>query len=173
VLNGFVTSVDERRRLVTYKEWNDLVQESFEKCYYVPWGKLILAYFGRLLRPESSDPANDSKYTLNSSLVNHRGIYKDVFGSGVGREWSDYQFRPNFPIAMSLAPELFDPQHALGALRMAEKTLHGPLGMKTLDPSDLQYRPNYENSNDSTDRAVAKGLNYHNVTVPFHFLFVG
>jgi hypothetical protein len=47
VLNGVVTTVNGRRRLVTYKEWNDLVQESFEKCYYVPWGKLIFAYLWR------------------------------------------------------------------------------------------------------------------------------
>ena len=28
-----------RKRLVTYKEWNDLIQASFEKCYYVPRGR--------------------------------------------------------------------------------------------------------------------------------------
>lgn len=31
--------VDGKRRLVTYKEWNDLIQESFEKSYYVPLGE--------------------------------------------------------------------------------------------------------------------------------------
>ncbi|KAJ3752145.1 glycoside hydrolase family 13 protein [Lentinula raphanica] len=142
---GVQATVDGEKRLVTYGEWANLIQASFEKCYYVPF-----------------DPAEDSNYNLNPKLVNRRGIYKDVYGSGAGREWSDYQFRPNFPIAMTVAPELFDPHHGLQALQLADKVLRSPLGMKTLDPSDMQYRPIYDNSNDSTDAAIAKGLNYHN-----------
>ena len=65
---------------------------------------------------------------------------------------------------MALAPEIFDEEHALGALQLADQVLRGPLGMKTLDPEDLQYRPAYENSNDSSDFAIAKGRNYHNVS---------
>ncbi len=110
------------------------------------------------------DPSEDTKYNVNASLVNRRGIYKDVYGSGAGREWSDYQFRPNFPIAMTVAPELFDPEHALGALKLADQYLRGPLGMKTLDAIDLQYRPYYDNANDGTDASIAKGWNYHNVS---------
>jgi len=64
---------------------------------------------------------------------------------------------------MTVAPELFDGQHALGALKLADKVLRAPLGMKTLDPVDLQYRPIYDNSIDSTDAATAKGRNYHQV----------
>lgn len=30
--------VNGEKRLVTYKEWNELIQVSFEKCYYVPTG---------------------------------------------------------------------------------------------------------------------------------------
>ena len=62
---------------------------------------------------------------------------------------------------MTVAPELFEPEHALGALRLADQILRSPLGMKTLDPSDSQYRGNYDNSNDSSDPSIAKGRNYH------------
>lgn len=96
-------------------------------------------------------------------MVNRRGIYKDVYGSCSEREWADYQLRPNFPIAMAVAPELFDDAHALDALKTTDRLLRSSLGMKTLDPSDLQYRPIYDNSNDSADSLVAKGWNYHNV----------
>ena len=65
---------------------------------------------------------------------------------------------------MTVAPELFNEEHALGALKLADKVLLGPLGVATLDPADLQYRPYYDNANDGTDAAIAKGLNYHNVS---------
>ena len=59
---------------MTYKEWADLIQASFEKCYYVP-----------------ADPAEDSKFNITPAMVNRRGIYKDVYGTPKDREWSDYQ----------------------------------------------------------------------------------
>ncbi|KAF8584023.1 glycoside hydrolase family 133 protein [Ramaria rubella] len=142
---GVQTNINDQYRLVTYKEWNDLIQSAFERNYYIP-----------------HDPAEDINYVVHSALVNRRGIYKDVFGSGQDHEWADYQLRPNFPIAMAVAPELFHPQHALTALKIVDKVLRSPLGMKTLDPSDLQYRGDYDNSNDSNDPSIAKGLNYHN-----------
>ncbi|KAG2039901.1 glycoside hydrolase family 13 protein [Suillus americanus] len=142
---GVEATIDGKNTFVTYKAWGDLIQQSFERCYYVPL-----------------NAGDDSRYDVDPAIINRRGIYKDVYGSGPGREWSDYQFRPNFPIAMTVAPELFHAQHALQALRLADQVLRSPLGMKTLDPRDMQYRPQYDNSNDTTDRCVAKGLNYHN-----------
>lgn len=112
---------------------------------------------------EQSDPAEDVDYAINSSIVNRRGIYKDVYGTPKEREWSDYQLRCNYPIAMTVAPHLFNPDHAIIALKSADELLKSPLGMKTLDPGDAQYRGNYDNQNDSHDASVAKGLNYHNV----------
>ncbi|KAH8116274.1 glycoside hydrolase family 13 protein [Phellopilus nigrolimitatus] len=141
---GVQAEVEGRRQLVTYRAWAGLIKTNFETYYHVP-----------------ADPADDAKYHVNPDLINRRGIYKDVYGSGEGREWSGYQMRCNFPIAMVVAPELFDAEHALKALKLANETIRSPLGMKTLDPIDSQYRPNYDNSNDSDDPSIAKGLNYH------------
>ncbi|KAG9018392.1 hypothetical protein FRB93_000095 [Tulasnella sp. JGI-2019a] len=141
---GVEAEIDGKIQLVTYKQWNDLIQASFEKHFYVPL-----------------DPADDPEYAVNTAMINRRGIYKDVYGTPKDREWSDYQLRCNFPIAMIVAPEMFDPKHGLGALKIADEVLKAPLGMKTLDPKDGQFRGDYDNSNDSDDRSVAKGWNYH------------
>lgn len=139
---GVEATIKGQKRTVTYKEWADLLQANFEKYYFVP-----------------TNPNDDVNYAINSTLVSRRGVYKDVYGTPKDREYSDYQLRPNFPVAMSVAPELFDAKHALGALHIAHQALLGPLGMKTLDPKDHAYRPNYDNSNDGDDMSVAKGWN--------------
>jgi glycogen debranching enzyme len=105
------------------------------------------------------DELEDPKYEVDRSVVKRRGIYKDLYRSAESR-W-DHQFRPNFAIAMVVAPELFDPDHALECLALADKILRGPSGMRTLDPEDEDYRPYYINSDDSNDFRVAKGRNYH------------
>jgi len=62
---------------------------------------------------------------------------------------------------MAVAPELFTPKLALDALAIAEANIVGPLGVKTLDRADPDYRGFYDNANDSNDIHVAKGRNYH------------
>ncbi|GAA5992110.1 hypothetical protein JCM11641_003527, partial [Rhodosporidiobolus odoratus] len=141
---GVKATIDGKERLVAYKEWADLIQASFERLYYVP-----------------ADPSLDSDYQINPSLVARRGIYKDVYGTPAERARADYQLRGNFPIAMTVAPELFTPKYALDALAVLEANLVGPLGVKTLDPADQDYRGYYDNANDSWDKHVAKGWNYH------------
>jgi glycogen debranching enzyme len=130
------------KKAISFKAWAELIKANFERTFYVP-----------------RTPAEDADYDVNSSLINRRGIYKDLYRSG--KEYEDYQLRPNFPVAMTVAPELFDPEHALYALEMADKVLRGPQGMKTLDPSDYNYRGYYINSEDSTDFHTSKGRNYH------------
>ncbi|KAF3762761.1 family 13 glycoside hydrolase, partial [Cryphonectria parasitica EP155] len=135
-----VTKAD--KSTISFKEWADLIKANFERCYYVP------------LSAEA-----DKDYDVNSSIVNRRGIYKDLYRSG--KEYEDYQLRANFPISMTVAPSLFDMQHAIDALILTDKVLRGPTGMATLDPADLNYRPYYINSEDSEDFATSKGRNYH------------
>lgn len=127
---------------ITFREWNELMQNNFEKCFYIPL-----------------DESEDVNYKVDPNIVNRRGIYKDLYKSG--KPYEDYQLRPNFAIALTVAPELFDDSHALTSLKNADLILRGPLGMRTLDPSDLNYRPYYINSEDSTDFATSKGRNYH------------
>ncbi|RDW77130.1 putative glycogen debranching enzyme [Coleophoma cylindrospora] len=128
--------------VITFENWAAKIKENFERCYYVP-----------------QHPSEDKNYDVNPAVVNRRGIYKDLYRSG--KEYEDYQLRPNFPIAMTVAPAIFNQEHALGALSLADKTIRGPTGMATLDPSDMNYRPYYNNSEDSTDFATSKGRNYH------------
>ncbi|POR38098.1 Glycogen debranching enzyme [Tolypocladium paradoxum] len=127
---------------VSFADWARRIKDNFERCYYVPLS-----------------PKDDSKYDVESRMVSRRGIYKDLYKSG--KEYEDYQFRANFPIAMTVAPSLFDPDHAMHALCLADTVLRGPTGMATLDPADLNYRPYYRNSEDSDDFATSKGRNYH------------
>ncbi len=79
--------------------------------------------------------------------------------------YTNYQLRPNFLIAMAMAPQLFDNVRALHALEIAEKYLlvKNGLGVRTLDPDDKNYNGDYINSDDSSNFNTAHGFNYHNV----------
>ncbi|CAG2116623.1 unnamed protein product [Medioppia subpectinata] len=119
----------------SFKEWSLKIKDNFEKYFHI-----------------SAD--SDDK------LINRRLIYKDTFGATI--EWMDYQLRPNFLVAMAVAPELFHRNNAIEALKIVREVLIGPLGVKTLDPRDLKYCGDYDNSNDSDNRELAHGANYHN-----------
>lgn len=134
--------IDEKPVRVTFQDWNDLLQRNFEKCYYVP-----------------ATATEDTGYDVDPRVLNRRGIYKDLYRSG--KPYEDYQLRAQVPMAMTVAPELFDVDHALSHLAVADKAIRGPLGIATLDPSDNNYRPYYNNSEDSTDFHTSKGRNYH------------
>ncbi|XP_063282212.1 glycogen debranching enzyme [Pelobates fuscus] len=126
--------------MLTFSEWNQQIQDHFEKLFYV-----------------SDNPSDPNEQ--RPDLVHKREIYKDSYGAS--SPWCDYQLRPNFPIAMVVAPELFTPQKAWKALEVVEKKLLGPLGMKTLDPDDMVYCGVYDNNLDNDNYNRAKGFNYH------------
>jgi glycogen debranching enzyme len=128
-------------QMISYKQWAELIKQNFEKYFFI-------------------DPSPTSTKDEHPNLINRRGIYKDTLNSKA--LWTDYQLRPNFPIALAVAPELCKPENMWKALEVVENVLLGPLGIKTLDPSDYNYNPNYFNDDDSDDFKRAKGFNYHN-----------
>ena len=79
-----------KEELLTFKEWAQKIKDNFEKCFWVP-----------------QEAKDDDNYDINKQFVHRRGIYKDVYRSTC--QYADYQLRPNVCIAMSYAPELFDP----------------------------------------------------------------
>ncbi|CAH7670497.1 amylo-1,6-glucosidase [Phakopsora pachyrhizi] len=141
---GVEATIGGKKAQVSYEEWAELIKKNFERCYWIP-----------------EDSKEDSEFVIDPGLITRRGIYKDVFGTPQERAHADYQLRPNFPIAMAVAPQLFSSSKALSALLTARENLMGPLGMRTLDPMESDYRPYYDNANDSDDWHVAKGRNYH------------
>lgn len=126
----------------SYEKWSERIKMNFEKHFYVPL---------------SID--KDPDYIIQKNIVHRRGIYKDSYGST--HKWTDYQLRPNLCIAMVVAPELFSESKAIRVMNLVEKVLLGPLGLKTLDHHDKQYRPYYDSGNWSNDYFVANGFNYH------------
>lgn len=131
---------DGKQLSVSYEDWDRKIQKNFEKWFYV-----------------SQDP--DDPAEKHPELVHKRGIYKD--SCGASSPWCDYQLRPNFTIAMVVAPELFTVEKAWEALNVAQEKLLGPLGMKTLDPDDMVYCGVYDNSLDNDNYNISRGFNYH------------
>ncbi|CAN3356215.1 glycogen debranching enzyme [Diutina catenulata] len=127
---------------VKLDQWEKLVQDNFDKCFFIP-----------------VDPAEDGNHVIDAKIVNRRGIYKDLFKTG--KPYEDYQLRCNVPIAMCAAPELFPKEHAKSHLDIADSVLRDHAGVATLDPSDWNYEPYYDNSEDSDNFKTAKGRSYH------------
>ncbi|CAH1775348.1 unnamed protein product [Owenia fusiformis] len=125
---------------ITFNKWSENIKENFEKKFWI-----------------DTEPVAEKE--PRPDLINRRGIYKDSFGAS--QFWADFQLRCNFPIAMVVAPQLFTAENAWIALTTAETELLGPLGMKTLDPTDWAYDGNYDNGDDSSNKGRARGFNYH------------
>ncbi|CAB3994720.1 Glycogen debranching enzyme, partial [Paramuricea clavata] len=125
----------------SYSEWEKKIQNAFEEKFWIS---------------EEPDLKIEGEET---GLIHKRGIYKDCYKATY--RFTDYQLRPNFPLAMAVAPEMFSPKNAWTALEMIRKRLLGPLGIGTLDPDDWAYDGVYDNSQDSDNYKNARGFNYH------------
>ncbi len=83
------------------EEWANKIRENFHQNFFV----------------------SRDKFDRRPDLINKTGIYKDTVGSKL--PWTDYQLRPNFPIAMAVAPDLFPVEHAWKALQIVKDKLLG------------------------------------------------
>lgn len=101
----------------TWNEWALKIFQNFEIYFWVPLDRELAK----------------KKFSKEAKLVNLTGIYKDCVGSF--RKFSDFQLRPNFLIALTVAPKLFTPKNAQTSLKNAITHLQAPLGIKTLNNS--------------------------------------
>lgn len=101
---------------LSYTNWSKQLKDNFETLFWIPNERSLA----------------DQREGQEAGYIHRIGIYKDCFGAT--QRYSDYQLRPNFPIAMVVSPDLFTPQNAWDALCKVEDLLLGPLGLRTLDP---------------------------------------
>ena len=131
--------VSQNLEIYSWFEWANRIDKNFEKYFWV------------------DSTSDDSQY------INRREIYKDSLNSSI--PWADYQLRPNFLIAISLAPQMINPENASKALNQCKAILldsENSIGIKTLDPTDYTYNGVYNNSDDSENLKISHGFNYHN-----------
>ena len=102
--------------ILSFTAWSKRLSTNFEDNFWIPGDRTIAS----------------EREGQESSYIHRTGIYKDTVGAS--QRYGDFQLRPNFPMAMTVAPELFTPQNAWLALQVVEELLLGPLGMRTLDP---------------------------------------
>lgn len=136
--DGVSFAMGDVEKTVTFEYWRDLIAGNFEPSFWI---------------------GDDPQIDVHPELVNRRRVYRDVYRCS--RVWSEYQLRPNFCIAIAVASDMFDPLRAWDALQLTKTVLMGPLGIKTLDPSDWEYVGYYDNSENSNDFKTAHGFSYH------------
>lgn len=128
----------ENKIKFSWSDWASRIDNNFEKYFWI------------------DEDSTESKH------INKRNIYKDTLNSSV--PWTDYQLRPNFLIALTLAPQMINKEHAKKAIEMCTEHLvneANSIGIKTLDESDFNYCGYYDNSNQSGEFKTAHGFNYH------------
>jgi len=84
-----------------------------------------------------------------------------------GPEGNDASLRPNQLYAISLVDELVPRDRAQQILRLVEKQLLTPVGLRTLSPHDPRYRGRYEGSVMERDSAYHQGTVWPFLLGPF------
>jgi glycogen debranching enzyme len=79
----------------------------------------------------------------------------------------DEKVRPNQIFAVSLAYDLLDKQQQQAVVKMVHRELLTPVGLRTLERSDPDYKPRYEGPPDQRDAAYHQGTVWPWLLGPF------
>jgi predicted glycogen debranching enzyme len=85
----------------------------------------------------------------------------------VNGEERDAAIRPNQVLAVSLPYKMLTPEQSAQAVNVVERHLLTPFGLRTLSPSDPQYRGRYEGGQRSRDSAYHQGTVWPWLMGPF------
>ena len=92
------------------------------------------------------------------------GYFYDVIE---GPEGNDVSIRPNQIFAMALCDDLATKERAEKAVLLVREQLLTPVGLRTLSPRDLRYRPRYEGGVAERDSAYHQGTVWPFLLGPF------
>jgi predicted glycogen debranching enzyme len=110
-----------------------------------------------------------AKWSFNRLLWNEQGGYLyDVVNAGP----PDASIRPNQIFAVSLPFSMLRPERARLVVEIVQKHLLTPYGLRTLAPSDPQYRGRYTGDQNSRDGAYHQGTVWPWLMGPFITAYV-
>jgi len=115
-------------------------------------------------RKRYSSMAALTKWSFNRQLWNEKGGYLyDVVNGGP----ADASIRPNQIFAVSLPYTMLSPERAKQVVGVVEQHLLTPYGLRTLAPSDSEYRGRYSGDPISRDGAYHQGTVWPWLMGPF------
>jgi glycogen debranching enzyme len=120
-------------------------------------------------RKRYSNMAALTKWTFNRLFWNENGGYLyDVVNGGP----PDASIRPNQILAVSLPHTMLGPERARQVVATVQENLLTPYGLRSLAPTDPQYRGRYEGDGANRDRAYHQGTVWPWLMGPFITAYV-
>jgi predicted glycogen debranching enzyme len=92
---------------------------------------------------------------------------KHLYDTIDGPEGEDPSVRPNQVYAISLCDDLLTKEQAHQILQLLKEQLLTPVGLRTLSPTDVRYRPRYEGGPTERDSAYHQGTVWPFLLGPF------
>jgi len=130
--------------------------------------RLMVDWLDEALDPmarEFAAHAEKARKSFNRRFWNDRGGYLyDVVDGGNG---DDASFRPNQIFAISLDHQILDENHWEAVVTAVRQRLLTPMGLRSLAPGDVNYKPHYFGDLRSRDAAYHQGTVWAWLIGPF------